>query len=714
MLILDGAMGTMIQKYRLSEADFRGTIFTQHTSDLKGNNDILCLTQPDIIREIHEAYLAAGADIIETNTFNANRISQSDYNLESHVTPLNFAAARLAKQAAEKFTASTPNKPRFVAGAIGPTNKTLSISPDVNNPGYRAATFDEMADTYYEQAKALMEGGVDILLIETVFDTLNAKAAIYACMELFEQTGQTIPIMLSGTITDASGRTLSGQTPEAFLISVAHAPLLSIGFNCALGAKQLTPHIQTIAQKTDLFVSAYPNAGLPDEFGEYTESPEINGNYIVTYLQNGWVNIIGGCCGTTPAHIQYLSQLAEKYPPRVPPVLPKMPAFSGLEAFTVFPGSNFINVGERTNITGSKKFRELIVAEKMEDAVGIAKQQVENGAQIIDVNMDEGMIDSASAMQHFMHLIMSEPDIAKVPVMVDSSKWEVIEAGLKCLQGKSIVNSISLKEGEEKFLATAAKAKKLGAAVIVMAFDEEGQATTFEKRIAICKRAYTLLTEKLHFEPTDIIFDPNILTVGTGMEEHNTYAIDFIRATEWIKQNLPGSLVSGGVSNISFAFQGNNTVREAMHSAFLFHAIKAGMDMGIVNAGMIDIYENIPKPLLEKIEDVLFNRNPDATERLVKFAEQLKAPLKTSKEQTDAWRNNSVEDRLSYALVKGITDFIEADVEEARLKYAKPLDIIEGPLMAGMNVVGDLFGSGKMFLPQVVKSAMVMKKAVAY
>ncbi|HET8964488.1 MAG TPA: methionine synthase [Chitinophagales bacterium] len=714
ILILDGAMGTMIQQHQLGEADFRGTQFANHSKDLKGNNDILCLTQPDIIKDIHSAYLEAGADIIETNTFNANRISQADYGLESIVYTLNVSAAKLARNAADNYNTITPDKPRFVAGALGPTNKTLSISPDVNNPAYRASTFDEMADTYFEQAKGLMDGGVDILLIETVFDTLNAKAAIYACMQLFEETGIELPLMISGTITDASGRTLSGQTPEAFLISVSHAPLLSVGFNCALGAKQLTPHIQTIAHKTDLFVSAYPNAGLPNEFGEYTESPETNGNDVETYLKNNWVNIIGGCCGTTPEHIKYLANISAKYPPRKPPVLPQLPKFSGLEAFTIFEGSNFVNVGERTNITGSKKFKKLIVEDKLDEAVSVAKQQVDNGAQILDVNMDEGMIDSQNVMIQFLNRIMCEPDIAKIPVMVDSSKWDVIVAGLKCLQGKSIVNSISLKEGEEMFLQHASLAKKLGAAVIVMAFDENGQATDFEKRILICERAYHLLIDKLNFNATDIIFDPNILTIATGIEEHNGYALDYIRATKWIKEHLPGALVSGGVSNISFSFQGNNRIREAMHSAFLFHAIKAGMDMGIVNAGMIEIYADIPKDVLEKIEDVLFHRNENATEQLVVFAQQLKSPQRTAKENTDVWRNESLEERLSHALVKGITEFIEADLEEALQQYAKPLEIIEGPLMKGMNIVGDLFGSGKMFLPQVVKSARVMKKAVAY
>lgn len=712
-MVLDGAMGSMIQQYKLSESEFRGERFKDHPHDLRGNNDLLSLTQPQIIQAIHEQYLEAGADIIETNTFSGTAIAQADYGLEHLAYELNLVSAQLAKAAAAAFTAKNPDKPRFVAGALGPTNKTLSLSPDVNNPGYRTVTFDEMAEAYYEEARGLMDGGADILLIETIFDTLNAKAAIFAIDKLFTDTGKKLPVMISGTITDASGRTLSGQTVEAFLVSVSHLPLLSIGLNCALGAKQLKEYIQTLSVNTDLFVSAYPNAGLPNAFGEYDETPESNGNDVEVYLKNGWVNIIGGCCGTTPAHIAYISKIAVKYPPRKPTVLPKLPAFAGLEKFELFEGSNFVNVGERTNITGSKQFKRLITEEKYDEALIVARQQVENGAQVIDVNMDEGMIDSVHAMTTFLNLIAAEPDISRVPVMIDSSKWEVIEAGLKCLQGKSIVNSISLKEGEAKFKEHAHKAKQLGAAVIVMAFDEEGQATTFEKRIAICERAYKILVDELHFAPTDIIFDPNILTIGTGIEEHNNYAVDFINATKWIKANLPGALVSGGVSNISFAFQGNNTVREAMHAAFLYHAINAGMDMGIVNAGMIDIYENIDKDLLQKIEDVIFNRNENATENLVAFAETLKKKDKTAI-VTDEWRNNTVEARLSYALVKGITDFIDTDIEEARVKYSKPLDVIEGPLMAGMNVVGDLFGSGKMFLPQVVKSARVMKKAVAY
>ena len=713
ILVLDGAMGSMIQRYKLSEADFRGERFATHPHDLKGNNDLLSITKPEVIREIHRQYLEAGADIIETNTFGATAIAQADYHLESLGYELNKVSAEIARLEADAFTALNPEKPRFVAGAIGPTNKTLSLSPDVNNPGFRSVYFDAMAQAYYDAARGLMDGGAHILIIETIFDTLNAKAALYAIDKLFNETGMSLPIMVSGTITDASGRTLSGQTLEAFVISMSHLPLLSIGLNCALGAKQLKEHIEILSRETDLFVSAYPNAGLPNAFGEYDETPESNGNDVEVYLQHGWVNIIGGCCGTTPDHIRYIAEKAKKYPPRVPPTLPRLPKFSGLEKLVIYQESNFLNVGERTNITGSKQFKRLITEEKYDEALVVARQQVENGAQMIDVNMDEGMLDSVEVMRTFLNLIAAEPDISKVPVMIDSSKWEVIEAGLKCIQGKGVVNSISLKEGEEAFKHHAREARRLGAAVIVMAFDETGQATSFEHRIAICARAYKILTEEVHFSPTDIIFDPNILTVGTGIEEHNNYAVDFIKATAWIKENLPGALVSGGVSNISFAFQGNNTVREAMHSAFLYHAIKAGMDMGIVNAGMIDIYENIDAALLQHIEDVLLNRHPDATEKLISFAEQLKQKDKTAI-QTDTWRSLPLEARIQHALVKGIADHIEADMEEALPAYPGPLEIIEGPLMAGMQVVGDLFGSGKMFLPQVVKSARVMKKAVAY
>ena len=712
ILILDGAMGTMIQGYQLSEADFRGEIFSSHPLDLKGNNDILSLTKPEIIKEIHVQYLEAGADIIETNTFSSTSIAQADYQLQHFAYQLNFASAKLAKEAALEFSLIDVSKPRFVAGAIGPTNKTLSISPDVNNPAYRAISFDELSGAYYEQVAGLIDGGVDILLIETIFDTLNAKAAIYAIEKIFDERKITLPVMISGTITDASGRTLSGQTAEAFLISVSHIPFLSIGFNCALGAKQLEQYVQEISSKTDLYISAYPNAGLPNAFGEYDETPSSHGSDIETYLKNGWVNMIGGCCGTTPEHIRFIAELAKKYPPRIPVQLPKLPSFSGLEPLIKYKESNFINIGERTNITGSKQFKRLIIEEKYEEAIAVARQQVENGAQMIDINMDEGMINGVKAMTTFLNLISAEPDIAKIPVVLDSSKWEIIHAGLKCLQGKSIVNSLSLKEGEELFIKQAKEAKRLGAAVIIMAFDEKGQAVTFEEKIAICQRAYQILIHKVGFSEHDIIFDPNILTVATGIDEHNNYAVDYIKATAWIKKHLQGVSVSGGVSNISFSFQGNNTVREAMHSAFLYHAIKAGMDMGIVNAGMIDIYENIEPQLLEKIEDVLFNRNDQATENLVAYAETLKQKDK-AEIKTEEWRVSSLENRLSYSLMKGITDFIEQDIQEALNKYPKPLEIIEGPLMDGMNHVGDLFGSGKMFLPQVVKSARVMKKAVA-
>ncbi|MEZ5014413.1 MAG: methionine synthase [Chitinophagales bacterium] len=713
IMLLDGAMGTMIQRHILTEADFRGAQYAAHPFDLKGNNDILSITRPDIIREIHAAYLEAGSDIIETNTFSATRVAQADYGLESEAYAMNVASAQLARAAADTYTKKDPKKPRFVAGAIGPTNKTLSISPVVSDPGFRALSFDALADAYYEQIKGLVDGGVDLLLIETIFDTLNAKAALYAYGRWESESGKALPIMISGTITDASGRTLSGQTAEAFLISMSSYPIFSIGFNCALGAKQLAQHISDLAGKTDLWISAYPNAGLPNAFGTYDETPESNGSDIEIYLKNNWVNIVGGCCGTTPEHIAYIADILTKYTPRVRPVLPKIPAYSGLEPLTVFAGSNFINVGERTNITGSAQFRKMIREQRLEDALQVARQQVENGAQVIDVNMDEGMIDGVEMMSKFLNLVAAEPDISKVPIMIDSSKWEVLEAGLKCVQGKSIVNSISLKEGEEIFKAHARKAKHLGAAVIVMAFDEEGQATSYEKRIRVCARAYKILTEEVGMLPVDIIFDPNILTVATGIEEHNRYALDFIRTVQWIKEHLPGTLVSGGVSNISFAFQGNNAVREAMHTIFLYHAIKAGMDMGIVNAGMIDIYENIPLVLRDKIEDVLFDRSPDATEELVKYASEIKGEVKTET-QRNAWREDDVDARLQYALIKGITEFIDADVEEARQKYHKPLDIIEGPLMAGMQTVGDLFGSGKMFLPLVVKSARVMKKATAY
>jgi 5-methyltetrahydrofolate--homocysteine methyltransferase len=713
ILVLDGAMGTMIQRYKLDESDFRGERFKDHPHPLKGNNDLLTITRPDIIKEIHAGYFEAGADIAETNTFSSTSVAQADYRLEDIVYELNFQAAKIAKEVADEFTKRDPSKPRFVAGSIGPTNRTASLSPDVNDPGFRAISFDQLADAYYEQAKGLQDGGVDILLVETIFDTLNAKAALFAIQKLFDDTGKKLPVMVSGTITDASGRTLSGQTVEAFLYSMSHMDLLSIGFNCALGAKQLRPHISDIAEKTSFLISAHPNAGLPNAFGEYDESPQSTASQIDEFLREGLLNIVGGCCGTTPEHIKAIAEVAKKHKPRSVPVLEEFPRYSGLEPLAVYKGSNFINVGERTNVTGSAKFKKLIKDGDFEGALVIARDQVEGGAQIIDVNMDEGMLDSEEAMTKFLHLVASEPDIAKLPIMIDSSKWSVIEAGLKCVQGKAIVNSISLKEGEEKFKEYAHKVKMYGAAVIVMAFDERGQADTFERRIEICKRAYDILTKEVGFDPHDIIFDPNILTVATGIDEHNNYAVDYIKATRWIKDNLPGAQVSGGVSNISFSFRGNNKVREAMHSAFLYHAIHAGMDMGIVNPGMIEVYEEIDKELLERVEDVLLNRRPDATERLVDFAGTVKGEGKEIV-RDDEWRKLGVKQRLTHALVKGIVEFIDEDTEEARKLYDKPLQVIEGPLMDGMNVVGDLFAEGKMFLPQVVKSARVMKKAVAY
>ena len=713
ILVLDGAMGTMIQSHKLTEAEFRGERFKDYDTDVKGDYDLLSVTQPHIIEGIHEAYLKAGSDIIETNTFTATAIAQAEYKLESLVYEMNLSSAKLARKAADKFTKLNPSKPRWVAGSMGPLNKTLSLSPDVNDPGYRAVTFDQVVDAYEEQVKGLIDGGVDLLLVETVFDTLNCKAALFAINKYFDETGKRVPIMVSGTIIDLSGRTLSGQTLEAFWNSVSHAGLFSVGLNCSLGAKQIRPFIEELSRIANCYVSVHPNAGLPNAFGEYEETPDVTSSLLEDFASSGFVNIVGGCCGTTHEHIKKIVKVVEGLPPRkIPEVKPYL-RLSGLEPLTFRPQTNFINIGERTNITGSSKFAKLILEGNFEEALSVARQQVENGAQIIDVNMDEAMLDGEEAMTKFLKLAASEPDIARVPVMIDSSKWSVIEAGLKCLQGKGIVNSISLKEGEEKFKERAMLIRRYGAAMIVMAFDEQGQAVTFERRIAVCKRSYEILTKEVGIPPQDIIFDPNILTVATGIEEHNNYAIDYIRTVEWIKQNLPLSRVSGGVSNISFSFRGNNVVREAMHSAFLYHAIKAGMDMGIVNAGMIGVYDEIPKDLLERVEDVLFNRRPDATERLVEFAENVKSKGKKI-EKDESWRKEPVEERLKHALVKGIVEYIEKDVEEARKKYSRPLDVIEGPLMDGMNVVGDLFGSGKMFLPQVVKSARVMKKAVAY
>lgn len=713
ILVLDGAMGTMIQNHNLTEKDFRGERFKDYQHDLKGNNDLLSITQPDIIKGIHRAYFEAGADIIETNTFNANSISQADYQMQDLAYELNYESAKIAKEVAEEFNSKDKSKQRFVAGALGPTNKTLSLSPNVNDPGYRAVTFDEIASAYYNAAEGLIDGGADIILIETIFDTLNAKAAIFAVEKLLNEKSLNVPVMISGTIVDNSGRTLSGQTVEAFFISVSHSKhLVSVGLNCALGAKQMRPFVEDLSNVSDKFLSVYPNAGLPNEMGGYDETPQIMAEVLEDFLKSRFVNIVGGCCGTTPDHIRKISEIAKNYKPRI--IKPREPylKLSGLESVVLRPDSNFMNIGERTNITGSKKFERLIKENKFDEALSVARSQVEGGAQVLDINMDEGMLDSEQAMTKYLNLIGSEPDIAKLPIMIDSSKWSVIEAGLKCLQGKGIVNSISLKEGQDIFKEQAIKVLNYGAAVIVMAFDEKGQADTFERRIEVCKRAYDILTKEIGFPPQDIIFDPNILAIATGIEEHNNYAVDFIEAARWIKQNLPHAKVSGGVSNLSFSFRGNDAVREAMHSSFLFHAIKAGMDMGIVNAGQLEVYEEIQKDLLEKVEDVIFNRRQDATERLVEFAETIKKKDKTE-EKKDEWRSLDVDERLKYALVKGIVEFIDLDVEEARLKYSQPLEVIEGPLMAGMNVVGDLFGAGKMFLPQVVKSARVMKKAVS-
>lgn len=712
VLVLDGAMGTMIQRYRLKEADYRGDRFAGHSVDLKGNNDLLCLTRPDIIRMIHHEYLEAGADIIETNTFNSTRISQADYHLEHIVSEINIAAASLAREAADFFTHNNPEKPRYVAGAIGPTNKTASMSPDVNDPGYRAVDFDELASSYYEQAAALMAGGADMLLIETVFDTLNAKAALFAVERLQQELGAKIPVMVSGTITDASGRTLSGQTVQAFLHSLRHAELLSIGLNCALGAAEMRPYLEELATHADIPVSAYPNAGLPNQLGEYDESPEEMAKHMHDFLHHGFANIVGGCCGTTPEHIRAFSVIAEKATVRKPPVLPAETIVTGLEPLRIRRESNFVNIGERTNVSGSRMFARLIREKKYEEALTIARHQVEGGAQMIDVNMDDAMLDAETEMVRFLHMLMSDPEIARLPVMIDSSRFEVIEAGLKCLQGKAVVNSISLKEGEEIFRKQATTVRKYGAALVVMAFDEVGQADSFERKISICARAYKILTEELGFPAADIIFDPNILAIGTGIEEHNNYAVDYIKATHWIKENLPHAKVSGGVSNLSFAFRGNERVREAIHSVFLYHAIQAGMDMGIVNPAMLQIYDEIPADLLQLSEDLVLNRRKDATERLLIYAENMQVQNTTHVKQ-DAWRTEAVNDRLKHALIKGIAEFIETDVLEARPMFQRALDVIEGPLMAGMEVVGDLFGSGKMFLPQVVKSARVMKKAVA-
>jgi 5-methyltetrahydrofolate--homocysteine methyltransferase len=754
ILVIDGAMGSMIQQYRLEEKDYRGAEFAHHPKDQKGNNELLSITEPKVIQAIHRAYLEAGADIIETNTFGGTKIAMADYGMEDQVYRMNFESARLAKELAVEFTHNNPSKPRFVAGALGPTNRTASLSPDVNNPGYRAIIFDELVDAYYEQTAGLVEGGSDILLVETIFDTLNAKAALFA-IDLYQSqtspnpseggerqreerekmrsrlglpswdslpfgearggaSGGGLDIMVSGTITDASGRTLSGQTAEAFWISVSHIKLFSVGFNCALGAKEMRPHIESLSKLADCYISAYPNAGLPNEFGEYDQTSHEMSHLIEEFAHAGLVNIVGGCCGTTPDHIAKMAKVVENLPTRQIPDIQQYTMISGLEPLIIREETNFVNVGERTNVTGSKAFSRMIKQGDFASALAVAQQQVENGAQIIDINMDEGLIDSEKAMVEFLHLVVSEPEISKVPIMIDSSKWEVIEAGLKCVQGKCIVNSISMKEGEAKFIEQAKLVRRYGAAAVVMAFDEEGQADTIERKVTICERAYKILVNQVGFRATDIIFDPNIFAVATGIEEHNKYAINFIEATREIKKRCPGAKISGGVSNISFSYRGNDKVREAMHSAFLYHAIQAGMDMGIVNAGMIEVYAEVDKELLTLVEDVLFDRNPDATEHLTAFAEKIKGDAGKQVLRDNAWREMPVEERLKHALVKGITEFIDEDTEEVRLKFATPLEVIEGPLMDGMNIVGDLFGSGKMFLPQVVKSARVMKKAVAW
>ena len=715
VLVIDGAMGTMIQRHRLEENDFRGDRFAQWAQPLKGCMDLLVLTRPDIIRSIHRDYLEAGADIIETNTFSATRIALADYGLEEQAYEINRVAAQVAREAVTSFLDSGGAGERFVAGALGPTNKTLSLSPDVNRPGYRAVTFDAMRDAYAEATRGLMDGGADLLLVETIFDTLNAKAALVAIQEVFEEKGRRLPVMVSGTITDASGRTLSGQTVEAFLNSVSHLDLLSVGLNCALGAKEMRPYLEELSEKAPFYISCYPNAGLPNQFGEYDETPEQTCLFIEDFLQSGFVNIVGGCCGTTPEHVRHIAAHARRHAPRPVPAVEPYLRLSGLEAVTLRPDSNFMNVGERTNVTGSRKFLRLIKEDRYEEALAVAREQVDGGAQAIDVNMDEGLLDAPAAMTRFLQLVASEPDIARVPVMIDSSRFDALEAGLKCTQGKSIVNSISLKGGEEEFLRQAAVIKKYGAAVIVMLFDEQGQADTTPRRIEIAQRAYELLTEKTGFRPQDIVFDPNIFPVATGMEEHRRNAVSYFEATRWIKAHLPLAKVSGGVSNVSFSFRGNDVVREAIHSAFLYHGIRAGMDMGIVNPSQLQVYDEIEPELLTRVEDVLLDRRADATERLLAHAETIRGSGREKEQKSDtAWRSLPVQERLTHALVKGLDEFIDADTEEARQTLPKPLDVIEGPLMAGMNVVGDLFGSGKMFLPQVVKSARVMKKAVAY
>lgn len=719
ILVLDGAMGTMIQRYNLTEADFRGERFKDWKGQLKGNNDMLCLTRPDVIEDIHRKYLTAGADIIETNTFNATTVSMADYHFQPYCREINEKAVQIARKVADEFTALNPDKPRFVAGSVGPTNKTCSMSPDVNNPAFRALTFDELKQSYSEQMEALLYGGVDAILIETIFDTLNAKAAIMAARECMEKAGRKVPIMLSATVADVSGRTLSGQTLEAFLASVMADDIFSVGLNCSFGARQLKPYLEVLAQRAPCYISAYPNAGLPNSLGQYDQTPEEMAEEVGEYISEGLVNIIGGCCGTTEEYIAKYQDIIRGKQPHVPASPSEYLWLSGLELLELTPEIKFVNVGERCNVAGSRKFLRLINEKKYEEALGIARKQVEDGALVIDVNMDDGLLDAAAEMTTFLNLVMSEPEISRVPIMIDSSKWEVILAGLKCVQGKCIVNSISLKEGEEKFISHAREVKAYGAAVVVMAFDEKGQADTYARKVEVCSRAYRILTEVVHFRPQDIIFDPNVLAVATGIEEHNNYAVDFIQAAGWMRKNLPGAHVSGGVSNLSFSFRGNNYIREAMHAVFLYHAIRQGMDMGIVNPGASVLYTDIPADVLERIEDVVLNRRPDAAERLIETAERLKAEKEdaaTGAASTShlTWREGTtVEERLQYALVKGIGDYLDDDLHEALSKYPNAVSIIEGPLMAGMNHVGDLFGAGKMFLPQVVKTARTMKKAVA-
>ena len=714
ILILDGGMGTMLQNAQLSEEDFRSERFSEWPSDLKGNNDLLALTCPDVVSRIHRDYLEAGADIIETNTFNSTRLSQADYGMEELVVELNRESARLAREVCDAVGAET-GVPRYVAGVLGPTSRTASLSPDVNDPAKRNVTFDELRENYYEAAQALIDGGADLIMIETIFDTLNAKAAIYALEELFEALGRRLPVMISGTITDASGRTLSGQTTEAFWNSVRHAQPLSVGLNCALGAEELRPYLEELSTKADTFVSAHPNAGLPNEFGEYDQTPEEMASIVSEFAQSGLVNIIGGCCGSTPEHIRAIAEAVSSMEPRQMPVRSPACRLSGLEPYNIDGDSLFVNVGERTNVTGSARFKRLIVEEDFTTALEVALEQVESGAQIIDINMDEGMLESKEAMVRFLNLIAGEPDIARVPIMIDSSKWDIIEAGLKCVQGKAVVNSISLKEGEAAFREQATKCRRFGAAIVVMAFDEEGQADTFARKTEICERAYRLLVDEIGFPPEDIIFDPNIFAIATGIDEHNNYAVDFIEAAQWIRENLPHAMISGGVSNVSFSFRGNNPVREAIHSVFLYHAIRAGLSMGIVNAGQLAVYDDLPAELREAVEDVVLNRRSDGTERLLDIADKYKGDGSGPAKKEDLeWRGWPVNKRIEHALVKGITAYIEDDTEEARLQAERPIEVIEGPLMDGMNVVGDLFGAGKMFLPQVVKSARVMKQAVAY